>query len=104
MKKPSYHLFVCNSFRINGEPKGTCNRKGGGLLQYLEEEILDRGIDALITSTGCMKECEKGPLLIVHSEIPKVSGWYGKVDEGAIDIILDALENDEAAPEYLISG
>ena len=28
MEKPDYHIFVCNSFRIGGDPQGSCNRKG----------------------------------------------------------------------------
>ena len=37
MQKPSYHIFVCNSFRIGGDPQGVCNRKDAvNLLQVLE--------------------------------------------------------------------
>ena len=99
MKKPEYHLFVCNSFRISGEPKGACNKRGSGLIQYLEEEILDRGIDALVTSTGCFKECDKGPVLVVH---PK-NDWYGNINEAVLDEILDALEEGSKAENHLIS-
>ncbi len=27
MQKPQYHLFICSSFRANGEPKGVCFKK-----------------------------------------------------------------------------
>ncbi len=44
MPKPQYHILVCNSFRFQGEPQGVCNKKGAvDLLQYLEEEIINRG-------------------------------------------------------------
>ncbi len=94
MEKPTYHIFVCNSFRKTGEPQGICNRKGApNLLQYLENEITDRGIDAMVTSAGCLKVCEKGPAMVVYPG----GWWYGKLDE-----ILDALEKGEPAAEALL--
>ena len=39
MQKPQYHIFVCNSFRVGGDPQGVCNRKAAvRLLQTLETE------------------------------------------------------------------
>ena len=100
MNKPKYHILVCNSFRVDGTPKGVCNKKEApGLLQYLEQEIIDRGIDALVSATSCLKQCEKGPLLVVYPN----GDWYGSVTESAIDEILDALEEDGAAAAHLIS-
>lgn len=99
MNKPEYHILVCNSFRISGDPQGICNRKDAkSLLQYLEGEILDRGLDAMISSTGCLKACEKGPIMVVHP----ANVWYGKVDEEAIDAILDGIEEGELIEEYRI--
>lgn len=99
MEKPEYHIFVCNSFRMSGEPQGVCNKKGApGFLQYIEEEILDRGLDAMISSTGCLKVCDRGPAMVIYP----AGYWYGDLDEGKIDEILDALENGEAVEEYLL--
>lgn len=100
MDKPDYHIFVCNSFRMSGEPQGICNKKGGpALLQYIEEEILDRGLDAMISATGCLKVCDRGPAIVIYPQ----NYWYGNVDEDAVDAILDALEDGEACEEYLIT-
>lgn len=99
MHKPKYHILVCNSFRLSGDPQGVCHKKGApGLMQYLEEEILDRGLDAIVSSTGCLKVCDRGPVMVVYPH----NFWYGKVDESVIDAALDALENDAAAEEFLI--
>ncbi|MBN2010519.1 (2Fe-2S) ferredoxin domain-containing protein [candidate division KSB1 bacterium] len=101
MQTPEYHIFVCNSFRVSGEPQGICNKKGAvDLLQYLENEILDRGLDAMISSTGCLKACEHGPIMIIY---PK-GWWYGGVTENKIDDILDALEDCEACSDLLINN
>jgi len=100
MDKPDYHIFVCNSFRMSGEPQGICNKKAGpALLQYIEEEVLDRGLDAMISATGCLKVCDRGPAIVIYPQ----NYWYGNVDEEAIDAILDALEEGEACEEYLIT-
>lgn len=99
MKKPTYHIFVCNSFRLSGEPQGVCNKKGApSLLQYLEEEIVDRGLDAMVSSTGCLKVCDRGPAMVIYPN----NFWYGEVTEDVIDEILDALENGDTVEEYLI--
>jgi len=101
MNKTRYHLLVCASYRTSGESKGVCYRKGAvDLLAYLENEIMDRGLDIRVSSVGCLKQCAQGPIMIVYPD----GHWYGKVDnEDAIDTVLDALENDEPAEAYLLS-
>lgn len=90
MKKPKYHFFLCNSFRANGEPQGVCNKKGAiDLLQYLQCEISDREIDAIVSTTSCLNVCEKGPVLVVYPN----ALWYFELTEQKIDEILDAMEN-----------
>ena len=100
MDKPSCHIFVCASFRADGDAKGVCNKKGSvALLPYIENEILDRGMDAQVTSTGCMKACDHGPVMVVHPQ----GHWYGNVEsEEIVDEILDAIEDEVTADSYLI--
>ncbi len=99
MEKPQYHIFVCNSFRMGGEPQGVCNKKGAPqFLQYIEEEILDRGLDAMVSATGCLKVCDRGPAMVIYP----MGYWYGELDEGKIDEILDALEDGGAVDDYLL--
>lgn len=94
MEKPEYHMFVCNSFRVGGDPQGTCNRKDArGLLQYLEGEIVDRRLNAMVSSTGCLKLCEKGPVMVVYPG----GWWYTELTEDKLDQILDALEDGQPA-------
>jgi (2Fe-2S) ferredoxin len=99
MQKPQYHLFLCSSFRTTGEPKGVCHKKGGDLMQYLQTEVGDRGIDAVVSTTGCLNVCEKGPVLIVYPN----AWWYKEVDEAKVDAILDALEQGSAVEELLLT-
>jgi len=100
MDRPKYHLFVCASFRADGDAKGVCRKKGSlSLLPYIENEILDRGLDAQITSTGCLKACDHGPVMVVQPQ----GHWYGRVEsESDVDEILDAIETGTAAKSHLI--
>lgn len=100
MEKPGKHIFVCASYRVTGAPQGVCHKKGAiNLLQYLETEIDDRGMDAAVSSTGCLKMCEKGPVMIVQPD----NIWYGNVaNEAAIDEILDAMEEGKIADKYVL--
>jgi len=100
MHKPQYHFFLCNSFRMNGDPQGSCNRKGSPeLLQYLQSEVADRGIDAVVSTTSCLNVCEKGPILVIYPQ----AWWYAEVTESRIDEILDALEQEQPAEELLLA-
>jgi (2Fe-2S) ferredoxin len=100
MEKPQYHFLVCASFRADGDAKGMCHKKGAnGFLAYIENEILDRGLDAQVTSTGCMKACDHGPVMVVYPQ----NIWYGGVvSEEMLDEILDAVEDGAVVEAYRI--
>lgn len=101
MVKPKHHIFMCASFRVQGEPQGVCNKKGSlGLLQYLQEGLTDRDMnDVTVSMTGCLKVCDRGPAMLVYPE----SYWYGNVEsEDVVDEILDALAQGKAVEKYLI--
>ena len=101
MEKPKHHIFVCASFRASGELQGVCYKKGShSFMSYLENELADRDMtDVVVSSTGCLKLCDKGPVIVIYPE----NWWYGSVEnEDAIDSILDALEDGKACEEYLI--
>lgn len=101
MEKPKTHILVCASFRPTGEPKGKCHRKNSlEFLPYIENEIIDRGMeDVIVSSTCCLKMCDEGPVMVIYPE----NTWYGRVNsEEAIDEILDAIEDGEVASSCLI--
>lgn len=102
MEKPGTHMFLCASFRANGDPQGICYKKGGpALVQYLQEELTDRGMtDVVISTTSCLKVCDRGPAMVVYPE----NTWYGGIEsEDDIDAILDSMEEGEVNLEYQIS-
>ena len=101
MKKPAFHILVCNSYRISGDAQGACNKKGAqSMIQYFTENAGDRGIDAVVSATGCLNVCAQGPVVVVHPQ----NLWYGGITtEEQMDDILDAIESGGVATEYLIS-
>jgi (2Fe-2S) ferredoxin len=102
MEKPNKHLLVCASFRTSGAPQGVCHKKGAAqLLGYIEGELADRGMDGVsVSSTGCLKACDRGPVMIVYPD----NVWYGGVEsEEDVDTVLDALEKGLVAKDYVLS-
>ena len=84
---------------MNGESQGSCNRKGASdLLQYLQNEITDRGLDAIVSTTSCLNVCEKGPILVVYPQ----EWWYYELTQQKLDEILDALEQDQPVEALLL--
>ena len=99
MALPEKQLMLCQSFRLKGEQKGICHKQTDGFLQYIEEEILDRGLDIQIVATGCLKQCESGPIMVLQPD----NQWFKGIDsEDAVDAVLDGIEDGEPAAEYLI--
>ena len=100
MQKPDYHLLVCASFR-GTEAKGKCIKKDSmQLISYLETEVSDRGMNAMVSSTGCLNLCEEGPVMVVYPQ----GYWYaGITSTDDLDEILDALEKGEPAKDLLNS-
>lgn len=100
MQKPDHHIFVCASFR-GAEAKGKCIKNNSlQLISYLQDEVSDRGLNAMVSSTGCMNLCDEGPVMVIYPQ----GTWYrGINDEGAVDEILDALEDGKTAEKYLLA-
>ncbi|HEY9060373.1 MAG TPA: 2Fe-2S ferredoxin [Pseudobacteroides sp.] len=93
MQKPKYHVFVCSSSRVTGQQKGYCFSKDSvSVIQRFMEEIEERemGGDILITNTGCLGICSKGPVVIVYPD----GVWYKEVTvEDVTEIVEEHLEN-----------
>ena len=45
MATPEKQILACQSFRVKGDPKGICHKQTDGFPLYIEEEILNRGLD-----------------------------------------------------------
>lgn len=100
METPKHHILLCGSFRLKGEPKGICFKRGSAqFIPYLEEELSDRGMnEVVISTTGCLNVCDRGPAMVIYPE----NYWYvGVESEEVVDSILDALEQGKAAEEHL---
>lgn len=102
MTKPQKHILVCASFRTAGPHRGVCHSKGSlGLLQYLESELSDRGLSGVnVSSTGCLKACDRGPVMVVYPD----NVWYGGIEsEADVDALIDALASGKTVKERELS-
>ncbi|MDR1128803.1 MAG: (2Fe-2S) ferredoxin domain-containing protein [Treponema sp.] len=102
MTKPKHHVLLCASFRMNGTPQGVCTKGGAGqLMQYLQEELADRGLaDVAVSCTSCLRVCDRGPALAVYPE----NWWFGHIDsEEAIDKVIDSIEAGSPAADLVIA-
>jgi (2Fe-2S) ferredoxin len=100
MALPQRQLLLCQSFRVNGEPKGLCHKQTDGFLSYIEEEIIDRGLDIQVTATGCLKQCEAGPIMVLQPD----NRWFKTINTTeAIDQVLDGLETGDLPAELLMT-
>jgi len=88
MNKPKRHIFVCTSSRATGQQKGFCHSKSGvDLMTAFIEEIEERELsdEVMVSNTGCLGLCEKGPIVIVYPD----NVWYGGVTSGDVAEIMD---------------
>ncbi len=86
MKQYRKHLLMCAS--------SDCSELGAEVVHdALKEFLRQKGLarEVLLTKTGCLKECEHGPILIVYPD----GVWYSRVGVGDLDEIID---------EHLIGG
>ena len=99
MTKPEHHIFVCGSFRPTGA-QGVCHKKEStALLQYMSEEVDDRGLTSVkVSSTGCMNLCDQGLVVVVYPE----GRWYKSVTEDVADQILDSIEKGSEVDEEFV--
>lgn len=87
MNKPTKHIFVCTSSRINGQQKGYCHSKDAvELVMKFTEEIEERdlGGEVFVSNTGCFGICEKGPIVVVYPD----NVWYGSVAADDVEAIM----------------
>lgn len=88
MKKLKYHILVCTSSRVNGQQKGFCHTKASvDIINNFMEEIDDRGLggEVMVSNTGCLALCEKGPVVVIYPD----NTWYGGVTTDDVEEIMD---------------
>ncbi len=89
MVKPEKHIFVCTSSRMAGQQSGFCRTKGGiEIVSEFIEEIQDRdlGEKVIVTNTGCLSICEKGPIVVVYPD----NTWYFGVSPYDVEEIIES--------------
>jgi (2Fe-2S) ferredoxin len=89
-----HHVFVCHNSRPEGSPRPSCTSNGTSDL-YTRLQQLTRaaglGEKVRINKSGCLDQCEHGPMMVVYPE----AVWYGNVGPEDAEIIV---------AEHLVGG
>ena len=88
MNKPTRHVFVCTSSRVNGQQKGFCHSKDGvAVVEKFLEELEERDLsgEVKVSNTGCFGLCEKGTIVVVYPD----NVWYGNVTPADVELIVN---------------
>ena len=85
------HVFVCTNVRPEGAPRCSCTRDGKSeLVAALQQLVREAGIQSTvrINKSGCLDQCEHGPMVVVYPE----AVWYSNVrSEDAEAIVAEHL-------------
>ncbi len=95
MPHPKLHFLVCVNDRGEDTTRSCC-AGGGGLEIYrrFKDRVRELGVKdhVLVTRTGCLRHCSRGPTVIVWP----AGRWYGGVHVEDVDELvareLDGLE------------
>ena len=95
MPKPEKHVFVCQTQRPPGHPRGSCSAAGcGDVLNAFLDEVQKRFLfdKIAVTATGCLGPCPYGSSVLVYPE----GIMYGKVTKADVaEIVEKHLLGDE---------
>jgi (2Fe-2S) ferredoxin len=103
-----HHIFICENLRAEGDPKGSCARKGSPAIKAaMKDEIKKRTISGELekgsvraNQAGCLDACEFGPSIVVYPE----DIWYGGVrPEDVAEIVESHLIGGKPVERLLIS-
>ena len=88
------HVFVCQNSRPEGAPRPSCTKDGkSDLLPQLQQFTKAAGLGGKvrINKSGCLDQCEHGPMVVVYPD----AIWYGGVQPG---------DAEEIVNEHLLNG
>lgn len=102
MAKRNRYLFVCVNRRPDGTPKGSCAAKGSVELHAKLKALLkERGLaktEVRACTASCLDTCWVGPSIAVEPD----NYFYGRVTEGDLEEIVDALERGERVERLVL--
>jgi (2Fe-2S) ferredoxin len=79
-------MFVCTNDRSSGKP--ACGLRGGTeLLAAVQNLLIARGGDALVTPCGCLGPCFDGPNAVVYPD----AVWYGGLEPSDAPALVEHL-------------
>ncbi len=81
------HLFICNNERKEGDPRGSCVKRGAnGMLDLAKDWVHQNGLKGKVrvNKAGCLDACQHGPAMVVYPD----DVWYSPKSEDEMKTIL----------------
>jgi (2Fe-2S) ferredoxin len=81
------HIFICTNNRGVNNSMTSCGiNESENLLKYLKSLLIKNGTrDVLVSQTGCLGCCKKGPVIAIYPE----NIWYYLKNQNDIDLIYE---------------
>ena len=77
---------MCTNARSSGKP--ACGPRGGAaIVTAVQNLLLARGAEALVTPCSCLGPCFDGPNAVVYPD----GVWYGGLDESDASLLVEHL-------------
>lgn len=89
MPRPELQILVCTNDRGTESERASCGQRSSlELYQRLKDEVRRRGLRdrVLVTRTGCLHHCSRGPAVCVWP----AHHWHGGVSPDDARSLLDA--------------
>ena len=98
------HVFVCHNTRPADAPRRSCTTDGKSELHTQLQQLARAaglGTTVRINKSGCLDQCEHGPMVVVYPE----AVWYGGVQpEDAIAIVEEHLVGGRPVERLRVAG
>jgi len=93
--RATHHVFLCLG------PDCCPNAAGGASWEYLKKRIHELRLPVLRTKAGCLRVCERGPVMVVYPE----GTWYGGMSPDRLEhVIQQHLINGKPVLEWTLGS
>lgn len=94
LEKATRHLLFCPG------PDCCASAEGESSWQYLKQRLKDLGIPAFRTKAGCLRVCERGPVMVVYPE----GIWYERMTVERLERVLtEHLRDGKPVVDWVIA-
>ncbi|MFM7318666.1 MAG: (2Fe-2S) ferredoxin domain-containing protein [bacterium] len=105
MAEFQHHIFICENFRNDDHPRGSCGKMGSKSLRDLLKSAINNHKNTIagpvrFNTAGCLDQCEHGPVAVIYPQ----GIWYGNVKpEDCERIVTDTIVKGQMIDDLVIA-